>query len=299
MKELLQRMKMNPIMRKEVMVQVRSMKFSWGFFAYETVLALVFVITVLVISLFDNNSYQSMIALFPIIAGCQCGIVALVVPILTAGSIAGEKERQTFDILLTTPLSPMKIIFGKTLTCVAQVMFYVVGSIPIMAISFTYGGLSWGVLVLFLLLTLVYAFYLGAIGIFCSTISRKTIACVILAFVFYIATQFITFMPILMFGIFSEFEYVWETPLLVLFNPFILLTEFFFWAMTGETIIGEMGSFSDRLGYMGPVSAVLFQEPLFIIVSLVAVMGLSLLMMKLAANRIDPLRYKAKKKAGK
>src|ERR1700728_2071684 len=43
--------------------------------------------------------------LFQTLSYCQLGLVALLAPIFTAGAITAEKDSQTYDILLATPLS--------------------------------------------------------------------------------------------------------------------------------------------------------------------------------------------------
>ncbi|MCQ2520848.1 MAG: ABC transporter permease subunit [Lachnospiraceae bacterium] len=280
----------NPILRKDVKIQARSMKFAWSLFAYEMVLAVIFALSMAVISEVSGSDYKSVVSLFPIIAIAQLGIIALVVPIVTASSISGERERQTFDILLMTPLSPFRIVFGKVTTAVVRVMFFVIGSVPIMAISFTYGGMSWGVLFLFILLCIVYAFFLGSIGIFCSTISRKAILCVLLAFGFYAVLAVIAIVPNFVFLLASDFDYVWEMPLFMMTNPVLIFLEFFYWAMTGEGISAEFGDFSDRMDVMGPVSSFVLQKNVMIIFNILGLIGISILMMKLSARRIDPVR---------
>ena len=283
------KIKINPILRKDIKVQARSMKISWSVFIYEMILALVFIMTLAIITSVSGNDYKSIVAIFPVLAITQLGILSIVIPILTAGSIAGEKERQTFDILLMTPLSPMRIVFGKISTAVVRTMVFIIGSVPIMSISFTYGGLSWGVLFLFLLLAVVYAIFLGSIGVFCSTISRKAILCVLLAFAFYAGIQMITSIPMLVVAL-STTETVWETPVLEIFNPICIFIEFFVWAMSGEGLVGQMGTMQDKLDIMGPVSAFLLQPGVWMAFNIVGVLGFSFLMMRFSAMRINPLR---------
>ena len=147
-------MYLNPIVKKDVKVQSRSMKICWGVFAYELILALVFFLAMVII---QNNSrystsniYSAIVWLYPILAVTQLVILGLLVPIRTASAISGEKERQTFDIMMTTSMSPFSVIMGKVMTAVVQSMFFVVASMPIMALPFIIGGMSWGYLFLFL-----------------------------------------------------------------------------------------------------------------------------------------------------
>ena len=46
----------------------------------------------------------------------QFFLVALAAPTFAAGSITGEKERKTYEMLLASPLEPMTILIGKLLS---------------------------------------------------------------------------------------------------------------------------------------------------------------------------------------
>ena len=101
------KIRINPIIKKDLQVTARSMRLSWGLFAYEVVLTLAFLLALAIIQA-DNNSYYSsnniysyLIYLFPVQAVVQAFIVVLIVPIITAPAISGEKERQTFDMYVT------------------------------------------------------------------------------------------------------------------------------------------------------------------------------------------------------
>ena len=131
-------MRLNPIVKKDVKVQSRSMKICWGVFAYELILALVFFFAMTIIQQESrysmNNIYSAMVWLYPVLAVLV--ILGVVVPVRTASSISGEKERQTFDIMMTTSMTPFSIIAGKVTTAIVQSMLFVLASMPVMALSF-------------------------------------------------------------------------------------------------------------------------------------------------------------------
>ena len=123
-------MRLNPIVKKDIKVQSRSMKMSWGVFSYELILALVFFLSMLIIrnrNMYStDNIYSAMVWLYPVLAVTQFVILGIVTPVRTASSISGEKERQTFDIMMTTSMSPFSVIIGKVMTATVQSMFYVI-----------------------------------------------------------------------------------------------------------------------------------------------------------------------------
>ena len=100
------RLRWNPIVRKDLQVTARSMRLSWGLFAYETVLTITFLLALAVIQQMSrgfysgSNVYGYLIYLFPALSIAQVCIVALIVPVITASAISGEKERQHWYSLL-------------------------------------------------------------------------------------------------------------------------------------------------------------------------------------------------------
>lgn len=290
------KIRLNPIMKKDIKVTARSMKMAWGLMAYEAILAFLFIIALSALdfeSSYDyQNIYRELISLFPLIGIAQVSIAALSIPIMTASSISGEKERQTFDIMLTTCLSPRAIVFGKIFSSVAEVMLYVIASIPIMALAFVLGGLSWWTLFLFLVVIFVFATLAGSIGVFCSSISRKSIVSIILAFVGYFLVCFLTVLPLIITLFATRGDDVYDSTIFLLLNPIVFLEEFFMLAMTGESL------FSGDYDY-GFFTGLLAHGPLWCILSGVCMLVLSMFFMLLAARNIDPLSGKVKKIARK
>ena len=72
----------------------------------------------------------------------QLGLVALLAPIFTAGAITQEKDSQTYDILLSTPLTNGQIVLGSLLSRLFFVIALLVSGIPIFSITQVFGGVS-------------------------------------------------------------------------------------------------------------------------------------------------------------
>lgn len=300
---------LNPIVKKDLQVTSRSMRLSWGLFGYEAVLTLAFLGVLQIIqvegisSYSGGNLYSYLIYLFPVLAVSQVGIVALVAPIITASSISGEKERQTFDIMLTTCMSPFSIVLGKVTSAVLHILFYVAGSLPIMALSFVVGGMSWMYLLYFILAITLFATFSGSIGIFCSSVCRKSIASVILSFVLYFIVYAMSFLPLvvrLLLGLNTGKEYAGETMLFLLFNPMVFFEEFFMQIMTGTSVFAD-ADFSRK--EVGILTYSLAQGKVWMFVSAACILLLSLLFMLAAAWKVNPMhsssgRRRVKKKVG-
>ncbi len=293
----------NPIVKKDMQVAARSMRLSWGLFAYEAILAMAFLLAMAVIqassaNIYNNgNVYSSLVSLFPILAVAQVCIVALIVPIITASSISGERERQTLDIMLTTCMSPFSIVVGKVISAVLRILFFVAASTPIMALAFVVGGLSWGHLFWFLLTIILLSVFSGSIGILCSALCRRSITAVILSFAFYFMIFVLTFLPLLIKAALGS-RSAGETPLFLLFNPIVFFEEFFMQIMTGKSLLGGAGYMFSKSD-VGFITYHLATGKAWMLVSAACILLLSLVFMLAAAWKVNPMHSSSGRKRRK
>lgn len=303
-------MRLNPIVKKDVRVQSRSMKICWGVFAYELILALVFFLAMFIIrqeNMYSTgNIYSALVWLYPVLAVTQFVILGVIVPVRTASSISGEKERQTFDIMMTTGMTPFSIILGKVMTAIAQSMLFVVASMPIMALSFVIGGMSWSYLFWFFAVALLISLFSASIGILCSSLCKRSVSAVIMSYGFYLLFFLGTLLPYLLYEIFtvnltyansvaqSGYSYGENTFLPLLLNPAVYLAEFFAELMTGESLVNAFADLTGMIKTKGPINLVTTGHR-WMIVSTILFLAVSLLFLLLAARRINPVRRRAKK----
>ena len=57
------------------------------------------------------------------------------------GSITGEKERKTYEMLLASPLRPGTILVGKLLSSLSYLVILIISSLPLMILCYLLGGL--------------------------------------------------------------------------------------------------------------------------------------------------------------
>lgn len=296
------RLRWNPIVKKDLQVTARSMRLSWGLFAYEALLTMTFLLALSVIqntgSSFygSSNVYSRLIYLFPTLSIAQVCIVALIVPIITASSISGEKERQTFDIMLTTCMSPFSIVLGKVMSAVLRILFFVAAGLPIMALAFVVGGLSWSYLFYFVLTIILLSLLSGSIGILCSALCRRSITAVILSYAFYFAIYILPFFPIMIKGLVTQADSAGETPLLLLFNPIIFYEEFFMHLMSGVSLFSEANFARDDVGF---ITYHLAQGNRWMFASAACIFLLSVLLLLAAAWKVNPMHSSSGKKRKK
>ena len=100
--------------------------------------------------------------------------VVFLAPASTAGAISLEREKQTLDMLVTTPISSLAIVIGKLLSALTYVFLLIVASVPLTAVVFVFGGVGPDDVLRGYVVLLVTAIGLGSFGLFCSSLVRRT-----------------------------------------------------------------------------------------------------------------------------
>lgn len=107
-------------------------------------------------------------------------IIAVVTPAATASEISSEKEKQTYEMLLTTPLNPASILWGKFIASLSYIFILIFAAIPLASVVFIYGGVSAREMIKALICLIFIAIFFAAIGIFFSAlVSRTTLATIL------------------------------------------------------------------------------------------------------------------------
>lgn len=102
--------------------------------------------------------------------------VAFLAPSSTAGAISLEREKQTLELLVTTPISSFAIVIGKLLSALVYVFLLIAASIPLMAAVFVFGGVGPDDVLKAYIVLVVAAIGLGSFGILCSSLVKRTTA---------------------------------------------------------------------------------------------------------------------------
>lgn len=118
--------------------------------------------------------------LFSLLAVVELLAICFITPALTAGAISSERESLTYEMLLTTPLRPSAILWGKLVSALSYVFLLIFAAIPLASLVFIFGGVApWTMLRALGVLVIISAM-LGVIGIFMSAwlgrTARATIA---------------------------------------------------------------------------------------------------------------------------
>lgn len=125
---------------------------------------------------------NSFFVLYKILYGAEFALLMLLIPSMTAGAISGERENKTLELLLSTTMSPYRIVIGKLLPSMSRIFFYVVASFPTLGLVFIVGGTAPIDVTEYLLLLFTTAFYIGSFGILMSVLFTKTAQAMIAAY---------------------------------------------------------------------------------------------------------------------
>lgn len=112
----------------------------------------------------------------------QLGLVCFLAPSFTAGVISGERERQTYDLLMTTPLSLTLIVAAKLFAALAYVFLLIIAALPLLAISLFLGGVAPEEVLIAFLMLFASALLFGTVGLCFSAWVRSTIGAAALAY---------------------------------------------------------------------------------------------------------------------
>ena len=138
-------MKVNPVYKREITVNSRSIRLPLILMVFNGILALVALLNMYSmtaqVEMTAEIQYGSFLELYAFASGIEFVMILMVVPALTAGSISGERERQTLELLLSTQAGGGEIVAGKLMASMHSVILLLISSFPVMTLSFAYGGI--------------------------------------------------------------------------------------------------------------------------------------------------------------
>ena len=100
--------------------------------------------------------------------------VAFLAPSSTAGAISLEREKQTLELLVVTPISSLAIVIGKLFSALIYVWLLIAASIPLTAVVFVYGGVAPDDVLRGYIVLIVTALGFGAFGLLASSLVKRT-----------------------------------------------------------------------------------------------------------------------------
>ncbi len=127
---------------------------------------------------------------FTLVAYLQIGLICVIAPVFMAGAIAQEASPRTWDILLTTPMSPGQIVTGNLFGRMFFILALLFCSMPLFALTQYYGGVPGRSILASYLIAACAALLVGsiAIALSCSrVVGRRAVFAFYVTVVSYLA----------------------------------------------------------------------------------------------------------------
>ena len=118
--------------------------------------------------------YSQFLDLYTFVSSIEFIMLLFIMPALTASSISGERERQTLELMLTTTMEPRDMVLGKLASSLVTMLVLAVSALPVQALVFVYGGVTLQDIGMLFLCHGVVAILTGSIGIFYSSVLRRS-----------------------------------------------------------------------------------------------------------------------------
>ena len=109
-------------------------------------------------------------------------LIALVAPALSAGSIAGERERQTFDLLLVTGVGVRRIVLGKLFESFSFLALLIFSGAPVISLVLVTGGVPALSVLTTLAALLLIALAALAVGMVASVVFTRSLTAIIASY---------------------------------------------------------------------------------------------------------------------
>ncbi len=176
----------NPILTRELRRRMRGKALVVSMIGYIVLMTATSILVLLArvgsASIVGGNETQEMLrilsstgnALFWWISLIQGLLVLIIAPTITAGMTTGEKERQTFDFLRVTTISPWMYITGCFLSTVFYVTMALLCALPLISLAFLYGGVGRGEVIRMFAFLLAASMVLSAFGLYISSVRERT-----------------------------------------------------------------------------------------------------------------------------
>ena len=122
--------------------------------------------------------YSQFLDLYTFVSSIEFIMLLFIMPALTASSISGERER---------PMEPRDMVLGKLASSLVTMLVLAVSALPVQALVFVYGGVTLQDIGMLFLCHGVVAILTGSIGIFYSSVLRRSTVSTVCSYVTVVA----------------------------------------------------------------------------------------------------------------
>lgn len=133
----------NPVLHRELMLNLRTAKSFFLLFVFQLLLATIVFFawpTGSRIDFQEDSDTTSKLINFFFLG--QFILATVLVPSFASGCITGEKEKRTYEMLLVSPLLPTAVVWGKIWASLTHLLLTIFASLPIVMLCLPLGGVS-------------------------------------------------------------------------------------------------------------------------------------------------------------
>ncbi|HKQ09484.1 MAG TPA: ABC transporter permease subunit [Blastocatellia bacterium] len=175
----------NPVLIKEMRTRMRgklAISVLTGYVVTLSIfLGLIFVvITRNAPSMIANQSGR---VLTPVLIYVQMSMICLIAPVFSATAISSERREQTFDLLVVSLARPTTIVFGKVGGALSYLLLTLFGSLPLIALTYSFGGIDLGDVAKAYLVMLVAGVTFCSVSFLWSTLIRRSVLAILTSLV--------------------------------------------------------------------------------------------------------------------
>lgn len=232
------------LLTKELRLRMRRERTIWVIIVYILLMGL---LGWFFISSFNNGYGYSIYnlsnvgtQLYTLLAEVQLFLILFITPAFTSNAVNGERERQTYDLLLCSRLSSFSLVSGKLVAGLANALLLIAASAPLFSLVFFFGGVSPAQVLTALLVFVVTTFMIGTFGLFCSTVFKRPSVSTAVA---YMCGLLWLTMPLVIYFILLISNSLRSGPqqsLLFIWNPIVALTSTYSQGTTSLITIGKL-----------------------------------------------------------
>jgi ABC-type transport system involved in multi-copper enzyme maturation permease subunit len=176
----------NPITVKELSARMRGAR---AYTVLTIYLAIVSAMAMLLYLASFLNSSRSVggsstvgTVVFYFLVGMQIVLVSFIAPAFTTGAISGERERETFDLLRSTILTPRQIVFAKLISALGYTLLLIFATLPLFSLAFLLGGIEPMELFITLCVILASALLFSLLGLFVSARVTTSVSATVITY---------------------------------------------------------------------------------------------------------------------
>lgn len=193
----------NPVLQRELLVNLRKPRAFGLLLVYQVLLAAVvyFAWPTENVRLDLSDAGASSVLVDLVFLG-QYILAALMAPSFAAGSIAGEKERMTYEMLLASPIRPESIVMGKLVAALTHLAVLIFASLPIVMLCLPLGGVSFYEVLAAYLALIASVITFGMISVAAGSFFSRTSSALVVSYLMILP---LALAGVLFWGSMSEF----------------------------------------------------------------------------------------------